>query len=410
MSNLFGHRRGIFTLPLAVLLVISLLVVSMVIAPPATATAAGIATAESPVGDPTPFPWHPVSLHFLHPLATSPDPATRTGVRLSVLWGQSRSVSGVDLGLVATGTVADVRGLQMASFYAGVGGDLRGLGYTWGLHRVGRNVHGFQFGAVASWTEGVVHGLQSATLLGYTGNGFRGAQVSAFVTINDGSGRWAQLGSVASATVGDFLGAQFSGILNYTGETLSGSQVAFFNHAGQLRGVQMGVINLAGRASGLQLGMVNVSEEMHGLPVGLVNLSDDGIAELVVYATTVSLANAGLRTEVNGWRSTLAGGWYEWDARQSRAGSLSWHFGRLLWGDRQRNLGLDLGLVHLIPVHVGKRAGERLHPSWQMRLTGDWMVGERWGLHGALGIASRAEAYDAESESETLLAAGVVWR
>lgn len=373
------------------------LIVAVVIALVATAGAA---------------PHHPVSVHLLHPLSTSPDPATSTGTRLSLLWGWSRSVSTLDLGLVATGTEGDVRGFQVAGAYAGVGGDFSGLGYTWGLHRVGGGVGGVQFGAVAAWAEGAVRGVQYGTLLGYAGGGFRGAQISAFVTINDGSGRWAQLGTVANATVGDFTGAQFSSIFNFTGGRMAGAQFAFFNHAAELSGAQVGVVNMADRASGLQLGAINVAREMDGVPVGLVILAGNGEREVVAYATNVSLINVGWRTGVAGWRSTVAGGWYEVAADQTSAGSLSWHFGRRLWGDPHRRLGLDVGLVHLIPRNAGRSEGERLHPSWQIRLTADAMVSARWGLHGAVGLASVSAAYDEEAEvrGKVLLAAGVVWR
>ncbi len=359
-----------------------------------------------------PPPRHAVSLQLLHPLATSPDPATGTGVRLSLLWGRSAAVTAFDGGLVATGTDGDVRGAQIVGAYAGVDGDLAGFGFTWGVHRVGGDVRGLQFASGAAWTAGAVRGMQYGTLLGYAGGGLRGVQISSLVTLNDRDGRWAQLGTVANVTAGRFAGAQLASSFNLAGEELAGFQFATLNLAGRLRGVQLGAFNLAGDVSGLQLGLVNVARQHHGVPLGLVNLADNGRVDLLAYATNVALANLAVRTVVGPWRSTLAAGWYEVDAAETSAGALAWHFGRRLWGDARRSLGLDVGLVHLIPRDAGAAGAPRLHPSWQARLTGEVMLGDRWGLHGAVGLETTGEAYDEDAATEdgVLLAVGVVWR
>ncbi len=374
--------------------------------------ALALATAAFPPAAVAAAPHHPVSLQLLHPLGTSPDPATTSDVRLSLLWGRGGAVSWLDAGLVATTTGGDVRGLQGVGLYAGVDGDLRGLGFTAGLHRVGGDVRGVQFASGASWTTGRVAGVQYGTLLSYAGGELEGAQLSGLVNLDDGDGRWAQLASVANVAGGAFTGAQLTSLFNYTAGEIQGVQAAALNFAGRVRGAQLGAINVAREASGLQVGVVNVVDRHHGLPVGLVNLDRDGPRDVLVYATSVALANAGYRTEVGGWRSTIAAGWYEVDADHARAGALSWHFGRRLAGDARQNLGLDAGLVHLIPEQAGEPGGGRLHPSLQVRLTGDRMIGRRWGLHGAVGLAITGDSYDdgADGESELLLAGGVVWR
>ena len=98
-------------------------------------------------------PSHAVSLQFLHPVATSPNPETDTAVRLSLLWGRSARVSILDLSLVAATTSGDTRGLQLVGLYGGVGGDLRGVGVTAGVHLVQHDVRGVQWASLASWTQ-----------------------------------------------------------------------------------------------------------------------------------------------------------------------------------------------------------------------------------------------------------------
>ena len=114
-------------------------------------------------GTATAAPSHAVDLHFLHPLATSPDPETDTTVRLSLLWARSHTVKALDLGLVASGTSGDVTGLQWATAYADVGGDLRGVAGTMGVHRVGGDARGIQFSVLAGWVGGDVGGIQWVT-------------------------------------------------------------------------------------------------------------------------------------------------------------------------------------------------------------------------------------------------------
>lgn len=357
-------------------------------------------------------PHHAVSLQFLHPLATSPHPETRTAVRLSLLWGHSGAVGAFDGGLFATGTSGDVRGLQIVGLYADVGGDLGGVAYSAGVHRVGGDARGLQFGAAASWTVGTVRGVQYGTLLGYAGEGVRGAQISGLVSLSDGSGRGGQIASVASVSGGDLVGAQISSFFNFAGGHVQGWQSATLNFADSMRGVQIGAFNFAGEARGLQLGLINVSDEQHGVPIGLVNLSRHGTREILVYASSVSLANLGLRTEVGGWRAILAGGWHEVGADQTEAGSVSWHFGRRLWGDARRSVGVDVGFLHLMPRAREDGPEVFLHPSLQLRVTGDVALGRHWGLHAALGLAQTATSYEegAESESEVLVAGGIAWR
>src|SRR6056297_3136784 len=118
--------RPVLAAPLAVLAVLAVILVSSASVPsPARAADA---------------PHHPVSLQLLHPLGTSPDPATTTDARLSLLWARSGTVHWLDAGLIATTTGGDVRGVQGVGLYAGVDRDLRGLGFTGGVHRVGGDV------------------------------------------------------------------------------------------------------------------------------------------------------------------------------------------------------------------------------------------------------------------------------
>lgn len=359
-------------------------------------------------------PSHFIDLHFLHPIATSPDPETDTTVRLSLLWAQSHEVKALDLGFVATGTSGDMKGLQWSTAYAGVGGDLRGVGASLGLHRVAGDVRGIQYSFLAGWTDGDIGGVQFTSVFGYAGQGVRGAQLSGLMNVNDGDGRWVQLSGAVNVTVGNFTGWQGAAFVNHVNQELSGAQTGVLNVADSARGFQLGVINLARDFSGLQLGVVNAARTMNGVPIGLVNLTDDNPRDWLFYASNVMYGNLGFRTEVNGWVSTIVAGFGEAGAVRESAGALGWHFGHRLKGDAKRNLAVDLGFLHVMPNIPENNEDPRIanHPVVQLRLTADWALSRVVSLYGVVGLSSAAESYDdgAESEGKGLVAGGVVLR
>jgi hypothetical protein len=355
----------------------------------------------------------PVSLHFLHPISVPSDPENVSTVRLSLLYGRSASVRALDLGLIAGRTSGDMQGLQLQGFYAGTGGDLRGVSATFGVNLVQQEMRGVQIGALANWVQDSVTGVQGSGILNYANAGVAGAQLSSFLNISDGPTRFAQVSGVANVAVGDVRGLQLTGFVNHANARMSGAQVAVLNHADVGSGLQLGIINLARDMTGLQFGAINVSREISGVPIGLINHSTGNPRHWLLYASSLSAANLAYRTEVNGWVSTLSGGYGDLQGSQEEAGFLSWHFGHRLLGSGRTWLGVDVGLVHIMPVkHDDPAVNDRLHRAVQLRLTGDLAVGSWLNLWGAVGVSSIAESYEDEAatKDELLVAGGVVIR
>jgi hypothetical protein len=357
----------------------------------------------------------PVSLQFLHPVATTSDPDTDAAVRLSLLWGRSGSVSILDLGLVAGTTSSDMSGLQGQLFHAGVGGDLRGAGLSLGLHRVIGDVHGIQLAGLAGWSEGRVGGLQASAALAYADGGLGGLQLGGLMAVSDGPTRWVQASSVATVAVGDFAGWQTAGFVSHANARLDGVQTALLNSVDEGHGVQLGAINLAREMSGLQLGFINVSDRMSGLPLGMINLQKGSPRNWLVYGTNLSVGNLGFRTDVNGWLSTVSVGYGDAQGDQSEAGTLAWHFGRRILGSVDRWLAVEVGWVHIMPDGSDDpEVNDRPHPAFQFRVSGEVGLTRRLAVWGAVGASSIASSYDEDDdtdpESDSLLAAGVVLR
>jgi hypothetical protein len=358
-------------------------------------------------------PSHAVSLQFLHPIATSPDPETDSAVRLSLLYGRSAQVRLLDLNLVAGVTSGDVGGLQFSGLYSGVGGGLSGFSLTGGVSLVQEGVRGVQWSGLVSWSQGVVTGMQVGGFLNVADRGLRGAQISGMLNQNSGAGGYLQFATVANVNGGDFRGAQLAGLFNFAGEELSGLQAGVLNFADAASGVQVGAINLVREMKGLQFGVVNASRELSGVPVGVVNLSDDDHDTWMFYTTNLSMANAGFRTDVNGWVSSLSLGFGDAQGSTSTTLNVAWNYGRRILGSPGKSLGVDVGWVHIIPEATDDPTkNDRLHGAFQGRVTGDIGLNEGLGLWAAAGFSTIFAEYDrdAPSETELLLAGGVVLR
>ena len=129
------------------------------------------------------------------------------GLRLDIVYGENRNVSGADLGVVNSTT-----------------GDFTGFGWALGANLVDGEAVGVQWSWIYSHTEGEFTGWQS--------------------------------GLVARISGADSSGFQ-SGWINLAEADFKGLQLGLFNKAAHARGVQLGFVNWADQLDGLQIGLVN---------------------------------------------------------------------------------------------------------------------------------------------------------
>lgn len=163
----------------------------------------------------------PLSVSLIPPLQFPPKDFTVTGARLSALWGNHRSVYGIDLGLIGNMTEGEFVGI-------GVSG-------------------------VFNYNKGVTTGvfLQAAGLGNFNVNHARiyGVQIAGIINSNKAESR------------------------------VIGLQLAAVNLAPytDIRGVQAGIYNKARDVVGFQIGLINVADSLHGLQIGLINFHTRGI-------------------------------------------------------------------------------------------------------------------------------------
>jgi hypothetical protein len=355
-------------------------------------------------------PHHFASLQLLHPLATSPDPETTTNFRLSVFYGRSGGVHGLDLNAVAGVTSGDVTALQLNGLYSRTGGVFKGMSATLGVTHTGPAA-GFQFSGLANYNEDAFAGAQFAGVLNYTNRGFGGAQISGVLNLNDGAGTFFQFASVANVNVGPFAGFQASALINAANSRMGGGQLAIANYAESLNGVQVGVINMSNEMHGLKVGVVNTAQEFSGTAIGLVNMDNSSRKEWMFYGGNHSLVNIGFRTVLNRWSSIVSVGYGDAIGDMGEALFFGWNFGRNIPLAERWDLTIDLGFQHVIPkVSNNPEENDRLHFALQARALGEYHLNASLGLVGSLGASNIYSDYasGATSETEFVFTAGIV--
>lgn len=126
------------------------------------------------------------------------------------------------------------------------------------LSGVNRRVSGLDIGTLVNIAEEEASGLQLCGFYNHIG-------------VGDGL---LQFAGLLNRCDSDYLGVQFAAVYNEIGGTLSGASAAAMNVAKSVQGgLQFGVFNSATVLSGLQFGIVNYAEDAdRGVQVGLVNV------------------------------------------------------------------------------------------------------------------------------------------
>ena len=162
----------------------------------------------------------PVSFGILPPLQFPPSDFDVTGLRASVLWGNHRSIYGIDLGVIGNVTNVTFTGLAVSGIF------------------------------------NLTH--STTTVIGTQLAGFANIN-TAKVTI---TGLQAALGINNNITNTSLVGLQFAGIANMSAFTkVYGAQVAIFNKALDVYGFQIGLVNFTSTLHGFQIGLLNFNEK-----------------------------------------------------------------------------------------------------------------------------------------------------
>ena len=180
-------------------------------------------------------------------------------LRVNLPAGRHRSVSFVDVGLVANEVDGQSIGLQLSGIWN------RNLG----------SPGQFQIAGAANACDGWFYGWQCAGAVNLTAGRFEGWQCAGLANLAGSEFYGWQCAGLVNLARGDFEGWQFAGLLNYAEGGAEGLQTGLVNAAERLDGVQIGVFNWAWSGSGVQIGAFNWAQSFAGVQIGVGNVIVD---------------------------------------------------------------------------------------------------------------------------------------
>jgi len=347
----------------------------------------------------------PVHLSLFHPVSTNKDPNVNTNFALSIIQSRTGNLHGVGLHGIVSQNSGDVHGVLLTGAYARVRGDASGLVSSMLGTSVGGDMKGFQSAWIFNFDDGSMSGIQMGGLLNFNRKDASGIQLAGILNSNGGKSGFFQLATVANASGGPVHGLQVAGFMNVAQTEMTGMQLAIGNLATETRGAQIGMFNRAGTVHGMQIGVINRAEENTGVALGPINLSrKNGRAEAVLFGSTYSAVNVGIRTEVNRFSSMLTAGGFDLEGDVQTAGFLTWTYGyRFPLGDKL-SLITDAGMTHVMPQKSDDPAeNDALHYGLMARALLELRASEHVGLFGGPGVTQIYENYGDHPAHESKL-------
>jgi hypothetical protein len=354
----------------------------------------------------------PVNVSFFYPISTNQDPTILTNFRLNLMYGRVGYIKGFDVGTIVSRTDHDMKGIQLTGVYSQTGNDVRGGVFTGGMNYVGGSSRGVQVAGLINFNRSWFRGVQYATFFNFTQEYVVGVQWADLFNLANADCRGFQIASFANLTAGDLRGFQIAGGVNYVNDFMHGAQVGGLNFAVEYSGAQVGLINVAGKARGAMVGVVNHVRELDGVPVGTINWDKtNGNADWSIYATSIALANTGLRTVVHRYVSTLALGIGDAEEERDDTVFLSWHYGYMVPLGRGGKWWVtpEFGYVHVMPQSTEEGKINDLHFMLQALVEGEVKVAKVVHVFLGGGVNVRFSEYSSKATTKTdpLVLAGV---
>ena len=169
-----------------------------------------------------------------------------------------------------------------------------------------------EVGGIGNINQGKVTGIQAASLFNIVNGDMKGIQISgivnrtttaqglqvSFITNNtDKIGRGIQIAGINNhADIGQRGVVQIAGIVNKIGAGRTALQVAGIINEADTVGIQIGLLNNANRLRGVQIGLINIADTSSGILLGLLNIVKKGYHVLEVSTNDVTPFNLAYRT------------------------------------------------------------------------------------------------------------------
>lgn len=233
---------------------------------------------------------YPLQISLLPVAQIVPKEKSVCGLRLDLPWGENKSVSGIDLGIV--NQAESVQGIEIGGvnwlaaedrnmswgIQAGVFNFTGTVPFT-GVQLGVFNMPAYNFFNIGGYTQSASNAATAnviqTSLANLCMNNVNGVQV-AFVGNVALNVNGLQAGIFVNGS-NDLNGIQFSYFRNVAEGTVNGIQAGIIlgNLAQNLNGIQIGLLNGSLEVNGVQIGIINMCEKLRGVQIGAINILAD---------------------------------------------------------------------------------------------------------------------------------------
>ncbi|MBN2135523.1 MAG: hypothetical protein JW737_07320 [Acidobacteria bacterium] len=255
----------------------------------------------------------PFNLSLFYPISINKSKEDAVKYNLGILYSHIGYLEKFSLNGLVGAVEHDASGLMISGIANVVGGETSALqiagllnvsggkvsGFQIAPINVTKDISGFQIGAMnlSSETSGFQIGLINCS------GDMQGIKAGLLNCSGDMEGLLFGLMNLN----GDFEGIM-AGLANFTGG-FTGMEFGLMNVNGSFTGIQVGLVNLSGRVEGIQIGLINVASHIEGVPIGLINLAENGRVRVLVWGSSLSAYNVGVKFMVNGFYSVISAGY-----------------------------------------------------------------------------------------------------
>ena len=287
---------------------------------------------------------------------------------VNILWGESGTVNGMEVGGLFNKTHHNVNGVQVA-----------GLGNI-----VGGNVVGTQASLLGNVVGGNMQGVQSTLGCNLVQKDVKGVQLAGLFNYNNGS---------ANAV-------QVSGLFNYSRGSAKWQIASLFNRADTVKLGQISLVNIGKRVDGHQLGLVNISDTTSSVSFGLLNISKRGYNKFEIAGGDALHANVSFKPGVAAFYNIFHLG-IAWNKSVDTSDGMvmSWGlgygFGSSIRLGRKTHLNIEGVATH---VNEGRGWTKKLNLLNQLKFSFEISLGKKTSLFfGPTGYAMLSHVKDSES-------------
>lgn len=251
-------------------------------------------------------------------------------------------------------------------------------------------------------------GLISSTAISQ----LKGFQLGGFAAMSAAPLNGFQLSAISNISMGVQKGLQLASLFNVSGDDMHGVQTSLYNFSDTLSGVQIGLLNRSiNQPKGMQVGLINISRDTIGHQIGLFNITPKTTVDYMLFGGNVNKTNFAVRLRNRHTYSILGLGTHYMGLNHKFSGALVYRWGLYTQLSPRWSLSGDVGFAHVETFEEHSSGGpERLY-SLQARVNADYQINRLLGAFVSVGYGNtRYYSHNASYRHRPILEAGLSMR